>query len=302
MSETNDTQEEASSPHRNWYGADSHYPSGMTWDRSMFPATKRDENLWGPQHPVELVPPAGPFDKEDGEESWRVSSGGRDIYTGDVHIRGQAPDVRQQELQTQFWKDYEARMAHNSGDVAQGCKEQESDGAEQFPDALSTLSGTTRTSVAPNNATQQVAAPASVPDLALRPPQQLYDNLTSQVHHYSEADGEYKVNEEDLADAPVVRAIAPNAHNDCQVPDSTSRKNSSPRGIDDWDNDNLLSFYKFKVIRKKGYEPMLEHFPGQTIESLREVWKTHRKRCEKLGDAWRVAGKPKGSVAEWLHE
>lgn len=56
MSNPNEVPDDDSSTRRNWYGADADYPSGMTWDGSMFPPTQRDENVWGPQDPVEFVP------------------------------------------------------------------------------------------------------------------------------------------------------------------------------------------------------------------------------------------------------
>ena len=118
----------------------------------------------------------------------------------------------------------------------------------------------------------------------------------------SDIDGEYEADDDYLPDAPQAQPIATDNDDHERLSDSTPPKTSSPRGVDDWDDDNLLSFWKFKVIRKKGYEPMLAHFPGQTTESLHETWRAHKQRCEELGAAWKAAGKPARPVSEWLDQ
>ncbi|XPS81289.1 hypothetical protein M3J09_013227 [Ascochyta lentis] len=79
-------------------------------------------------------------------------------------------------------------------------------------------------------------------------------------------------------------------------PASSPPQSSPPRNILVWDDANLLSLWKWKVIRKKGYEPMVAHFEGQTVESLHRAWVENRGRCKELGQAWREAGKPGGMV------
>ena len=230
-----------------------------------------------------------------------MSDEGRDIYTGDVHIRSRAPGAQQQERQTQFWADYELRIADRGEDGVKSYQEQEFIGVEQFPDVLPTPSVPLPASVTAKNADQQVAAAISVPKLALQSPQQLSDSSPApRVHQSSGFGRDYEAEDGYLPDAPATQPIPIVTHNNDQASDSTLSETSSPQGIDDWNDDDLLSFYKFKVIRKKGYEPMLEHFPGKSTDRLHETWRTHRRRCEELGAAWKAAGKPKGSVAEWL--
>lgn len=124
----------------------------------------------------------------------------------------------------------------------------------------------------------------------------------------SDVDAEYETDDEYISALPQPPATTTsnnNTHNDNhddRLPSSTPPKTSSPHGITDWDDDNLLSLWKWKTIRKKGYQPMLAHFPGQTVEMLAQVWSRHKKRCEVLGSAWRAKGKPEGSVGEWFEE
>lgn len=191
----------------------------------------------------------------------------------------------------------------------QASQVQEAVGVEQFPDVLPIPSGPALVLVPSNNTAQQGAASATVPTLGFRRPQQLPSPTpVPRVQPFTEVgsdvDGEYELNDylPNAPAAPAAQPIPTAIHDEEQLRDNTPPKTSSPRGIDDWDDDNLLSFYKFKVIRKKGYEPMLAHFPGQTIDSLHETWKKYRTRCEQLGTAWKAAGKPKGAVAEWFHE
>jgi hypothetical protein len=47
---------------------------------------------------------------------------------------------------------------------------------------------------------------------------------------------------------------------------------------------------------------VLKLFPGHTVETLQEVWKARRPRCEELGAGWERAGRPKGSIGEWWRE
>ncbi len=44
---------------------------------------------------------------------------------------------------------------------------------------------------------------------------------------------------------------------------------------------------------------MLEHFPGQTVESLSRAWRENKERCEVLGQAWKEAGRPGGTRGTW---
>lgn len=116
--------------------------------------------------------------------------------------------------------------------------------------------------------------------------------------------GGHEVNNNSSPPTAKTQPISPKTNIPKGSPDNSSHKTlpklSPLRTINDWDDDNLLSFWRLKVIRKKGYEPMLDHFPGQTIETLHETWKIYRTRCEELGAEWRAAGKPGGLVAEWL--
>lgn len=57
---------------------------------------------------------AGPFDDEEGQESWRVSGNGRLIWTGDTHISSPKPSRAQQEQHTKFWEVYDAHMAQGT--------------------------------------------------------------------------------------------------------------------------------------------------------------------------------------------
>ena len=186
----------------------------------------------------------------------------------------------------------------------------DSEGDEPFPDAFPVPSGMATRATSSSRSTTQQSAPA-VSSLLQAPPSGsvglldylhdhglLYMQRTTTGQPSSDIDGEYELDDEYLGDAPQAQVATADDYEN--VPDSTPPKISSPRGINDWDDDNLLSFWKFKVIRKKGYEPMLAHFPGQSVESLHEVWRTNRERCEMLSAAWRAAGKPTAPVAEWL--
>lgn len=229
-----------------------------------------------------------------------MSNDGRDIYTGEVHVRSRAPNALQQELRDQFWRNHVVHKAQVAGGNVQHRRFAEAAASTQFPDAPPVHSDPA--SIENNNTVQRPVTLLPALTLVIHQPQQVSGLVQEPpAQPSSDVDGEYEIDDEyspEVAHNQLTRV----GHDEEQLADSTPPKISSPRGIDDWDNDNLLSFYKFKVIRKKGYEPMLVHFPGQTIESLQETWKTHRKRCEELGAAWRAAGKPAGSVAEWLDE
>lgn len=59
-----------------------------------------------------------------------------------------------------------------------------------------------------------------------------------------------------------------------------------------WTDASLLLLWQMKTVRKKGYEPMLEVFQGHTVDTLHQVWRANRVRCEELGAAWKAAGRP----------
>lgn len=192
-------------------------------------------------------------------------------------------------------------MADRGESGVKSHQEQNFIGVEQFPDVLPTPSGPLPASVYTKNPAQQIATTMNIPKIALQPPPQLPNPSPAPRGYQSPVlDREYEAKDGHLEDAPAAQPILIVTHNNDRAPSSTPPETLSPQGIDDWNDDNLLSFYKFKVIRKKGYEPMLEHFPGKSTSSLHETWRTHRRRCEELGAAWKAAGKPKGSVAEWL--
>ncbi|KAH6633525.1 hypothetical protein C7974DRAFT_452885 [Boeremia exigua] len=254
----------------NWNGKDSGYPAGMSFEGSFFPRG-RDEKVWGPEDPLEVVPPAGPFDAHDGEETWRLTNGGREIWTGEAHVRCAVPTAQQQQAQTRFWQEYHAREAAEEGTTTAA------PAAPAAPAAIYIIPDMFTTA-------QQSAVPAGDRDEA------------EQVG--SDIDGEWETDEDYDPRGPQQQP----AHVDDQEQGSTVASASSPQGDEDWDDDSLLSFWKSKLIRKKGYEPMLVDFPGQTVGGLRQVWRAHKGRCEQLGAAWRAAGKPAGPVSEWFRE
>ncbi|KAF2628155.1 hypothetical protein BU25DRAFT_448122 [Macroventuria anomochaeta] len=313
MSSSNETPDNLTGTNSDWSGAEANYPAGMTFEGSMFPPG-RDKNIWGQQDPLEAVGPPGPSNEENGEEFWRESNRGKHVWTGEAIVyTNRRPDATQQEYQTKFWEKYDAQKAQEAeGSVQEQTQGQQQVDEQHFPDALPTPSFPACVPAPTNNnASQQSIIPAphilqaSPPGSAgvldyLRANGLLQAQQVPAARPSSDIDGEYEVDDEYLTDAP--HDLPSPSDNHDQLPDSTPPKTSPPRSIDDWDDDNLLSFWKWKVIRKKGYEPMLTHFPGQTTETLHETWKAHKARCEELGAAWRAAGKPAGSVEEWSDE
>jgi hypothetical protein len=61
---------------------------------------------------------------------------------------------------------------------------------------------------------------------------------------------------------------------------------SPPREITHWDDAALLRLWRWKIVKKKGFAPMLRAFPGQTEESLRGAWEMNRDECRRLGREW----------------
>jgi hypothetical protein len=62
----------------------------------------------------------------------------------------------------------------------------------------------------------------------------------------------------------------------------------------EWDDAALLSLWQWKIVKKKGFGPMLRFFPGQTEDSLREVWEEKRDYCRELGVRWEEMGRERG--------
>jgi hypothetical protein len=60
----------------------------------------------------------------------------------------------------------------------------------------------------------------------------------------------------------------------------------SAQPITEWNDAALLSLWEWKIIKKKGFGPMLKFFPGQTEESLRAAWEENREYCRELGRRW----------------
>jgi hypothetical protein len=250
-------------------------------------------------------PAPGPFDDEDGDEAWRKSEHGTVIYTGEANIKTlRPPTAVESARRQQFWNTYEARARQPAEVRRQGSMQgraQPTAGEEQrFPDVPPARSETAPALLAqhqistpvPSSAALQASAPAPTPATASGP----------SGHPSSDIDGEYELDDDYLPDAPQDPPTSTNPNKQEQVPTSTPPRTSSPRSVDDWDDANLLSLWKHKVIRKKGYEPMLTSFKDQTVEGLHEAWTKHKESCKRLGAAWEAAGKPTGPLSEWFEE
>lgn len=319
MSTPNDASEDLADTNGEWSGVETDYPAGMAWVGSMFPFVPRDPRIYGPPDPLEEVPrklhlfwpprsllttheAPGPFDDEDGDETWRKSHHGTHVYTGEEIIKTiRPPTAEQQKRLKQFWDKWEAREVQSSEASTQGQGQVRPAASEEqhFPDVLPTRSSPAPFLALPSNTTAHQAstpAPISGPTPISAPAQ------APSAHHSSDVDGEYEIDEYYLPDAPQGQSASSNTNGWEQMPDSTPPKTSSPRGVDDWDDSNLLSLWKFKVIRKKGYELMLATFQDQTVESLHEAWTKHKQRCQQLGAAWEAAGRPRGDSSEWFEE
>ncbi|KZM20003.1 hypothetical protein ST47_g8827 [Ascochyta rabiei] len=276
-----------------WHALDADYPAGMIWEGTMF-APGRDEAVWRRQDALEVVGPPGPLDDETAPDyTWRVTNSGRRVYTGEARVRSKRPGAQQMAYQTGFWARWDRgeRWVARGGEVA----------GERFPDGLPIRSGGGEGQVLGREGSAPTPVPAEMRivsmrehnrggfgDLARHPQVPVPSTAIAVDAH---VDGEYEID----TDFPTTITPTPHppaviaAQNDL-VSDSTPPKTSPPRVITTWDDDNLLSLWKWKVIRKKGFEPMLAHFEGQTVQSLRQAWTTHRVRCGELGRAWRGAG------------
>ncbi|KAF1360870.1 hypothetical protein EJ07DRAFT_154786 [Lizonia empirigonia] len=271
-------------------------PRGTLWEGSMFDSTGRDESVYGPPDVLDFYGPPGPFDDEHGPEGWRLVGGGRRVFTGEALVRS-------------------ARLDGGRGVIQGGFS---SRGGEEmrFPDVLPVRSGQAGAfaNAPTNNGAVRGPVVAASGDLAETPAgeqrgvghvENLHATLPSLAHHHPEtlvASSDVDADYVPALPQPPTTTISNHNHDHDHdhLPDSIPPKTSSPHGIDDWDDDNLLSLWKWKAIRKKGYQPMLAHFPGQTVEVLAQAWVRHKKRCEVLGKAWRAKGKPEGSVGEWF--
>lgn len=250
---------------------------------------------------------AGPFDDENGDESWRKRAQGTLVYTGEGWVKApRPPSPREQAGRQKFWDGYVAQRAQLAAAHAQG--QAQSPGplwpAEseelRFLDALPTRSVTPPALLAQHQLSAPLPslypvpapqAPAATPLPAARLP------ASSNPPQSSVVDGENKLDDGYLPDAPQDPPTSPDTVDREQIP-----RTSSPRVVDGWNDADLLTLWKHKVIRKKGYEPMLALFPGQTAESLHEAWTTHKELCKQLGAAWEAAGRPNGSLSEWFEE
>lgn len=227
------------------------------------------------------------------------------------------PSKEQQERQAKFWEAYTAREAQLGSYPTQGHQRMGDVGIVQFPDALPVPSNSTSERLLVPIATpQQKHSRGPAPTIV----QATYTSSGNaelvgssrrsdapQAEQASSAPSSHRseVNQESEGyddPSPTVRYThsgSPHNNSHDHLPDSTSAM-LPPGGAVFWHDDNLLSFWKFKVLRKKGYKPMVDKFPGQTVESLQEVWATHRQRCDELGARWKAAGRPEGPVSEWL--
>ncbi|KAJ8108836.1 hypothetical protein OPT61_g7894 [Boeremia exigua] len=316
MSNNNRSPRDTSSDHPKRY---EQYLSGMIFDGSMFPSG-RDSRAWGPRDPLDVVPPAGPYDEEDGDESWRVTNRGRYVYTGEAHVRHRLLDAEAQATLTDFWRRYDAGEVQIVDRTAQDRQGPEAVGLQQFPDVLPVPSAALRESAtyvsSPANrlALQTPKSIQAARSGFVQTPKHLQANSLRQgqrpilpapvprVHFAPQVGVEHKADDDNTSGATRHPSILTDSGDQEQPPDSSTPKASSPEDVGNWNDDTLLKFWKLKAIRKKGYEPMLAQFPGQTLRSLSQAWKVYRGRCGELGAAWRAAGKPEGPVADWLRE
>lgn len=207
------------------------------------------------------------------------------------------PSQEQQERQTLFWENYIHR------DDTESHPSMEKTGNAQFPDALPIPSGymapfpTTATfqhPLTPASPLAQTSSPSGaelqVGSHTIRTPQTESVTGTSSFHP-SDIDEESEPHDNSSSKA--------RPHESHMGLRDSSPGSSSPDGVFVWNNENLLSFWRLK-LRKKGYATMLKHFPGQTIENLRDIWTANKQHCNVLGAKWKAAGKPEGPVSDWL--
>ncbi|KAJ4374445.1 hypothetical protein N0V86_007310 [Didymella sp. IMI 355093] len=316
MSTSNDAPEDFVATNDQWSGIEMDYASGMFWPNSMFPSVPRDSRFYGSQDPLDLVPPPGPFDDEHGDEAWRKSEHGTVIYTGEENIKTlRPPTAVESARRQQFWDTYEARARQPAEaqrqDWMQGQVEPAACEEQCFPDVLPARSETAPALLAqhqiftpvprlpslpePQAPARVLSAPAPAPVPTSSPAASI-----SAAHHLSDVDGEYELDDDYLPDAPQGPPTSTNPNEQEQVPNRTPPRTSSPRSVNDWDDANLLNLWKHKVIRKKGYEPILTSFKDQTVEGLHEAWMKHKERCKQLGVTWEAAGKPTAPLSEWF--
>lgn len=257
---------------------------------------------------------AGPFDDRDGDEAWR--NRGTGVYTGDGFVRAATPPSAREKARRQyFWDGYDPRSAEVAAAGPQGQRPilgQLPPAASEelrFPGPLPERSNTPpalltqqqiprpvtdHPSLPPPRAPTPPPAAASASAPSSSPPAP-----TAASRHSSDIDGEYELDDEYLPDVAQVPQAPTSANTSerAQIP-----RTSSPRAVNEWDDENLLTLWKYKVVRKKGYEPMLTSFENQTVESLHEAWTTHKERCKVLGAAWEAAGNPNGPLSGWFEE
>ncbi|KAF3044855.1 hypothetical protein E8E11_005152 [Didymella keratinophila] len=249
--------------------------------------------------PERFASNVGPFDDNDSDEAWRNHSTG--VYTGDGFVKSSGPpSAREQARRRDFWDSYDAQSVAAAAAAAAAAHGQRrvlgqpppaASEEPRFPDALPDRSILAPRPLAP--APLPASAPASA--LVSSPPVRSGPSPP----HSSDVDGEYDLDDDYLPDAPQ-GPPAPTSANMVHRPQVP--RTSSPRAVEDWDDENLLTLWKHKVIRKKGYEPMLTSFENQTVESLHEAWTTYKERCKMLGATWEAASKPSGPLSKWFEE
>ncbi|KAF1924543.1 uncharacterized protein M421DRAFT_95313 [Didymella exigua CBS 183.55] len=307
MSTPNDAPEDYFGTNAEWSGVETAYPAGMSWAGSLFPSAPRDPRIFGPPDPLELVPrkshlsvpssdslktykAPGPFDEEDSDEGWRKSYYGTQVYTGEEFVKTlQYPTTEEQKRRMRFWDGFESRSVDMRGPRVQDQARPAGGEEHRFPNVLPTRSDSPTAQMglhdnhSPMNGLSPVPASRSVPALASAPASSPAPVPAQTAHRSSSIDGEYEIDDDSLPDTSQGPQTIKCRNDREQVPDSTPPRTASPLGVDDWGNANLLRLWKHKVIRKKGYEPMLATFTGQTVESLHEVWTKHKKRWSAVG-------------------
>ncbi|KAF3008526.1 hypothetical protein E8E13_006150 [Curvularia kusanoi] len=292
-----------------WSVADCDRQVGMLMEGSMFPAfpaNKRDPRFWGEQDPLEWVHSGGPYDEDDGDQSWRIY--GSFMYTGDSAVESVKPNKVAEQRYTDFWRTRDAQQAgaHQAHNPPQDTAD--SDEA-QFPDALPRplIVGPAFLSPSPARHTQ---SPEPQPtNTQTTQPSSRASSSQSQGTKRKRSQGKQgvpgPVSQDTAGSAYAAQAQAPprttsSTKRNTAVP-KTARAGPPPNAAQ-WNDENLFILWRHKVTLKKGYKTMLPDFPGHTIDSLTAVWRARRERCEELGFQWRVAGRPEGRVEEWLEE
>jgi hypothetical protein len=83
------------------------------------------------------------------------------------------------------------------------------------------------------------------------------------------------------------------SHSPVSVATPRAFVSSPPQEVTEWDDAALLRLWQWKIVKKKGFGLMLRYFPGQTEDSLREVWEESRDLCRQLGSEWERQGRPR---------